>query len=147
MAGVQLDAGSAAAMPLILQLARAGHRGSIDFVREFPVSEARWAAGEQDGRPTSVEEYIQSRQVAEHHLLADFLSGFDLGGLDVRMAALPGREGLDVVAYPPAAGRPHRSSRAATRLTFWDRFFRHPLENVLRDLPCALLLHRPGGRE
>ena len=139
--GIGLDMQSAAAMPMILQLARQGPSESVHFVREFANLESRWGDNES-ANPLESEEYLE-RERAEQYLLADFLSGYDLSGLNVRIAALPGREGMQVAAY---ARRHHADlmilSAPRKRLTIWDRFFRHPLENVLMDLPCALLLQR-----
>jgi nucleotide-binding universal stress UspA family protein len=31
------------------------------------------------------------------------------------------------------------------RLNIWDRFFHHPTELAMRQLPCGLLLYREAG--
>lgn len=143
VAGIGFDVQSAAAMPTILHIAREGHSESIHFVREFPNLENRWEEEDPPQARLTTEEYLVLHQKAEQQLLADFLSAYDLSGLNIRIAALPGREGMEVVAY----ARRHRADlvilpAARRRLTIWDRFFRHPLESVLMELPCALLLQR-----
>jgi nucleotide-binding universal stress UspA family protein len=146
--GIGFDIQSAAAMPTILHIARESHSDSIHFVREFPNLENRWEEEDRARIPLTSEERLLIRQKAEQQLLADFLSGYDLSGLNIRIAAIAGREGMEVVAY----ARRQRADLvilpvARRRLTIWDRFFRHPLESVLMDLPCALLLHRPSQND
>jgi nucleotide-binding universal stress UspA family protein len=75
--------------------------------------------------------------------LTTFLESFDFGQTEVKLAELEEGEGLASVAY----GKRHRIDLlvypAPSRpLTFWDRFFNHPLELVLGNLPNALLIHR-----
>jgi hypothetical protein len=66
----------------------------------------------------------------------------------VHTAGLAGYEGVEVIGY---ARRQHADLLALPaplkRLTIWDRFFRHPLELALRQLPCGLLLFRDPANQ
>lgn len=151
VAGVEIDRRSAAMITMLLQLARGDQHASLYFVREFSVVEARWAdetARRQGGELISGQsDYIRRLTVEQQQELADFLGEFDLSGLDIHTAGLGGYEGVEVINY---ARRQHADLLALPapqkRLTIWDRFFRHPLELALRQLPCGLLLFRaPEG--
>jgi nucleotide-binding universal stress UspA family protein len=91
-------------------------------------------------------DYIRRLSIDQQQELADFLGGFDLSGVEVHTAGLAGYEGVEVIDY---ARRQHADLLALPaplkRLTIWDRFFRHPLELALRQLPCGLLLFRPAA--
>jgi nucleotide-binding universal stress UspA family protein len=148
VAGVGTDARSAAMVPVLLQLARSSKQARLYFVREFSVAEARWA--ERQGTGSSGElisghaDYIRRLSVDQQRELEEFLGGFDMGGVQVHTAGLAGYEGVEVISY---ARRQHADLLALPaprkRLTIWDRFFRHPLELALRQLPRGLLLFRP----
>jgi len=144
VAAIELDGRSSQTMPMILQIARQGQSESIHFVREFSQNSTS-VDEETSDYPITNEDYTLARQRSEQRRLADFLSAYELEGLNIRIAALPGREGMQVVDY----ARQQRADLVILpapprRLNFWDRFFRHPLETVLLDLPCDLLLQRPS---
>jgi nucleotide-binding universal stress UspA family protein len=147
VAGVGTDAQSAAMVPLLLQLARSAKQAQLYFVREFSVAEARWAqkrgAGSSGEWISGHAEYIRQLSEDQQRELDEFLGGFDMSGVEVRTAGLAGYEGVEVISY---ARRQHADLLALPaplrRLTIWDRFFRHPLELALRQLPCGLLLFR-----
>lgn len=80
---------------------------------------------------------------SEKQRLTEFVSQVNLRGVQVRLAFLEGREGRRSVAYAREVGADLLILPAPTDpLGFWDRFFRHPAEVVLQELPCALLLFR-----
>lgn len=140
---LRMNEASAGMVRLVVNLAKKQERPAIHFLHEFPVTEARWLADGGIGSEVRTDDYVRLRTIAEQQLLADFLSTFDLSGLDLRAEALPGHEGLEAVRYAekeqadllmvPAPDQP---------LHLWDRIFQHPMELALRRLPCTMWLYR-----
>jgi nucleotide-binding universal stress UspA family protein len=148
VASLPLNAESAQMVPLVLHLARGLPGTLVSFVHEFSIAEAEWAGDRSLGagvqrEPADAEVYVRERLRIEQELLADFLSGFDLGGVSVHLEALPGHEGIEAVDYARRTNADLLAIPARRRLTIWDRVFHHPLELALRELPCGLLLFRP----
>jgi nucleotide-binding universal stress UspA family protein len=144
--GIKLDAESAAMVKLALRLAGGSKQSTVHFVHEFSVVEARWANSGVPGRAgasSSIEEYILQRRQEDEQMLRDYLCAFDTGDTDIRTASLAGHEGMEIVAY----AREHHADLLVQptpyrRLNIWDRFFHHPAELAMRQLPCGLLLYR-----
>jgi nucleotide-binding universal stress UspA family protein len=149
VASLPLSAESAQMVPLVVQFARGLPRTMVTFVHEFSVAEAEWAGSRSMGGnahrdPQGPEALVEDRRRTALELLADFLSGFDLSGIEIHLEALGGYEGIEVVNYAQRTNADLLAIPArAKRLTIWDRMFHHPLELALRELPCGLLLFRP----
>ncbi len=149
VASLPLNVESALMVPLVLEFARGLPKAMVSFIHEFSVAEAEWAGSRSMGgnahrEPQDAGSLVEDRRHTALEMLADFLSGFDLSGVNVHLEALGGYEGIEVVNY---AERTHADLLAiparAKRLTIWDRVFHHPMELALRNLPCGLLLFRP----
>lgn len=136
----RLDESSASMVKFTIDLAsRAGTR-KLHVVHEH---QAEAGVARLVTPAEEVSQYQQQQADVDRHLLADFLAAFDTKGIDVRRKSLEGFEGSEAVRYAKhreagllVIGAPQR------RLSLWDRFFHHPIENVLQNLPCAVLLYR-----
>jgi nucleotide-binding universal stress UspA family protein len=144
--GIKMDEESAAMVKLALRLASESKENTVHFVHEFSVVEARWVTSGVTGRTgqsSSIDEYIRQRRREDQRMLHEYLSAFDTGDTTVRTASLAGHEGMEIVTYAREQQAdllilptPYR------RLNIWDRFFHHPTELAMRQLPCGLLLYR-----
>lgn len=138
-----LDDKSAAMLNFAIDFASRAGTSKLHIVHEHQAEAglARLATASEE-----VSRYQRQRAEVERQLFTNFLAPFDLKGLDVRSKSLEGFEGSEAVRYADQrnadlliVGAPER------RLGIWDRFFHHPIENVLQNLPCAVLLYRHGS--
>lgn len=108
----------------------------IEFVRELDPVAYQVVSPNADER--------MFRAAAEERVrLEPLLSDPEMEGLDFDVVCLVGRHGIETADHArrndadllivPIPARP---------LTFWDRFFRQWAENVLENLPCAVLMVR-----
>jgi hypothetical protein len=138
----QTDQPTARALDFTLELARRAATEEIHVLHEknyFDRLASRYASESYEAR--------LARPPAPPELQT-FLEGFDFGRAALKIQELEDGEGIAAVEH----GRRHQTDLlvypAPSRpLTFWDRFFNHPVELVLGRLPSALLIHRcPTGQ-
>lgn len=136
------DDQSRAMLDYVAELARGSAARALHIVAEFDLYGVS-ASNEAIPTPPGGEAPGATWALQERVALSSFLDSVDLHGIEVELATLEGREGTQSVDYAQSHGADLLVVPAPPRrLTVWDRFFNHPTEFALHQLPCALLLFR-----
>ncbi|MCW5754121.1 MAG: universal stress protein [Phycisphaeraceae bacterium] len=147
VAVAQLDAASSAMVRDVAELARRLRCEQMHIVYEYDpyligVTEATGTQG------TDSEEYERMADAAARLGLSNFLEGFDFSGVQVKAEPLAGKNLVEASQYARFVKADLVVIAAPIRrMGFLDRFFRHPAETVMLDMPCSVLFHRVRSAE
>ncbi len=127
-----------------LALAAAERAEDLHVLRECEVHGYHLAAAAEAVEDASV--YLDQLQAQEELALAEFLSRWS-PSVPMRRWCMVGKAGHEAAQHARAHERDLLIVAQPDRWTgLWGKLFRSGSEVALRDLPCALLLHRASDR-
>lgn len=141
---ISFDKQSAAMLHFVLQLARAYQVQALHVIHEYDAySGMLRMLGHGELPPSSsAQDYLEVSEGAAMEQLTTFLAGFDFDDLPVHAESLDGHIGQEAVEFAQQQRADLLVIPSPPRLSFWDRFFKHPAELAMQHLPCSLLLYR-----
>lgn len=140
VSSVGMDAKSSAMLQFVLDLARRVPVEQLFVIHEYDSYTGMLRILGEQQRGAEEHHARAARDESTH--LAEFLSEFDLEGINYCSECLDGHIGQEAVEFVLRHQADLLTLPSPERLSFWDRFFQHPSETALQRLPSSLLLHR-----